>query len=53
LSIGTISKKVGYSTASYFIKQFRTAKGISPRLFRRQFRAGDTDIEDSEEDLNL
>lgn len=36
LPIGELAKRVGYSDAFYFSRQFRSVNGVSPREFRRR-----------------
>ena len=37
LNVTEIALSVGFSTSSYFIRQFRVYKGISPRQFRKKY----------------
>ena len=37
ISITDIAMEVGFSTASYFIEQFKRIKGMTPKQFRRRF----------------
>jgi AraC-like DNA-binding protein len=38
--IGRIAEELGYGQASYFTRQFRATKGMTPMAFRRRFQAG-------------
>lgn len=38
-SVAAIAAEVGFSQASYFARQFRTLKGVTPMEFRRRFAA--------------
>jgi AraC-like DNA-binding protein len=37
--IGRIAEELGYGQASYFTRQFRATKGMTPLAFRRRFQA--------------
>ena len=36
-SIVEISEELGFSTPSYFIQQFKSKKGVSPKQYRLKF----------------
>lgn len=38
ISINDISQKVGFSTPSYFVSQFKKIKSLTPKQFRNEFR---------------
>ena len=38
--IALIAEQAGYSQPSYFARQFRAVKGMTPMEFRRRFAAG-------------
>lgn len=39
LTVTEISKQCGYSSYNYFVRQFRTSKGVSPSEYREQNRS--------------
>lgn len=48
-SVADVASQVGYNSASYFIKVFKSSEGITPDAYRKSRYGGDEEPEDTED----